>query len=166
MRYSSRSTSLSVSFSETKNPVFPSITSSGIPAWRVEMTGRPVAIASLMTFGIPSLSPLLEVALGARNIWAFHISPGISFGSFSPHIETLSPRRNILASSSNLSLRGPPPTILSSVLACFLSNLANAFMPYANPFFSISRPHIKIRSLVLRLSLLFLNRNSSVSIPP
>ena len=47
----------STSPSDTSRPVSPSRTTSGIPAWRVATTGKPLSCASITATGFPSLSP-------------------------------------------------------------------------------------------------------------
>ena len=54
----------------TRTPVRPSSTSSGVPPTRVAITGRPAAIASSTTFGVPSQSDVSQNWSRSRRIRA------------------------------------------------------------------------------------------------
>lgn len=69
--------------SSIRYPVFRCAISSGIPACLVEMTGSPIAIASLRALGIPSTSPFGATSLGRQKRWAFSTLPQCHTSSFS-----------------------------------------------------------------------------------
>ncbi|MEI8234857.1 MAG: hypothetical protein WCH57_09260 [Verrucomicrobiota bacterium] len=113
-RDSNAPASASGSRSPTSNPVSPWVTISGIPASRVETTGKPAAMASAMTVGSVSMPPPGSLAQArTKRADALNNRRTSSWG-WGPARRTHSPTPRSAMRARRDSSSGPPPTITHS----------------------------------------------------
>src|SRR5439155_21101906 len=117
----------------TSSPVRPSWTASGIPEWRVDTTGSPIAIASRITFGIPSRSPSCAVTLGrTKSAASAYFSRAASWDR-APTSPTRSAIRSSPSRASSAARSGPSPTISHSKARSRSASNRIASSRYRNP---------------------------------
>ncbi len=128
----------------TSRPVTPSTTDSGIPASRVETTGRAKAIASMMTVGKTSLAPSESTTLANAKMSQLRSFEKTSAWESEPQSSTrrASFKRAIIASSFSRS--GPSPTISQRKSKFRRSSSAQASSRISKPLNGTRRPILRI----------------------
>src|SRR4051794_2406128 len=135
----------------TSAPVTPSTTSSGIPDRRLATTGRPLAIASMSTTGMPSRLPDFVGTLGATRTSTSWWSREIADRSRAPRSSTrsLSPAEWIRFARSPR--RGPSPTIRTCTSTPSATSERHASIRTAWPLRGVSDPTWRISRACARV---------------
>ena len=119
----------SAELSFIKNPVSPSVITSGMPPTAVARTGVPQAIASSITFGSPSVYDGITSSLSSFR------RSGSAVCSIQPVTLTRLPNPDVSTYSRTGPTSGPSPTTTnSSVESCLIASgmaLTNCRMPFS-----------------------------------
>ena len=124
----------------TRTPVSFSTTISGIPPIAVEMTGRPVAIASMITVGRLSIPPSGPITLGSTKTVPAAKRSAISCCGFAPSSLTQFCRSSRSICARNSVSTGPSPMISQRNNCPRSFSNRQAWIKSGNPFLSIKRP--------------------------
>src|SRR5437879_5139894 len=125
----------------TRSPLTPSTTSSGIPETPVVTTGRPHAIASTSTFGMPSRSPSSATRQGRQKTVARRYSSSSAACPRGPARRTASvmPRAAIRRRTSAPCALLSPTMVALTATPCARRS-AQASTRTSKPFFGTRRP--------------------------